>query len=209
MNDITSRTLPGLYDPALDHDSCGVGFVANIKGRKSRKIIDQGLTVLANLTHRGAVGADPLAGDGAGILIQIPDAFFRAEAADLGIELPQLGHYAVGMVFPSAGQRRPDARRRLAYRADRARKEWNLWDGGTSRLIHRASARVSGASSRASGRYSSGAAVGSQTTTHSSASCSWHGSSHSPSYAAGFLTSSTTASSTYHRCRLARSRTKA
>ena len=99
MNDITSRTLPGLYDPALDHDSCGVGFVANIKGRKSRKIIDQGLTVLANLTHRGAVGADPLAGDGAGILIQIPDAFFRAEAADLGIELPQPGHYAVGMVF--------------------------------------------------------------------------------------------------------------
>ena len=89
----------GLYDPAFDHDSCGVGFVADIKGRKSHQIIEQGLTVLANLTHRGAVGADPLAGDGAGMLIQMPDAFFRAEADDLGIELPPPGHYAVGMVF--------------------------------------------------------------------------------------------------------------
>jgi glutamate synthase (NADPH/NADH) large chain len=89
----------GLYDPASGRDSCGVGFVADIKGRKSRRIIDQGLTVLANLTHRGAVGADPLAGDGAGLLMQLPDAFFRAEAADLGIDLPPEGHYGVGMVF--------------------------------------------------------------------------------------------------------------
>ncbi|NQV06160.1 glutamate synthase large subunit, partial [bacterium] len=89
----------GLYDPSLDHDSCGIGFVADVKGRKSRQIIEQGLAVLENLTHRGAEGADPLAGDGAGMLLQIPDEFLRAEAADLGIDLPPAGHYAVGMVF--------------------------------------------------------------------------------------------------------------
>ncbi|MCJ7780964.1 MAG: glutamate synthase large subunit, partial [Acidimicrobiia bacterium] len=89
----------GLYDPARDHDACGIGFVANIKGHKSHEIIDQGLTVLANLTHRGAVGADPLAGDGAGMLLQIPDGFFRPEMAEQGIVLPERGHYGVGMVF--------------------------------------------------------------------------------------------------------------
>jgi glutamate synthase (NADPH/NADH) large chain len=89
----------GLYDPALDHDSCGIGFVADIKGRPSHEIITQGQTVLTNLTHRGAVGADPLAGDGAGMLIQIPDSFFRAEGESLGIDLPEAGHYGVGMVF--------------------------------------------------------------------------------------------------------------
>ncbi|MDF1528774.1 MAG: hypothetical protein P1R74_06560, partial [Sedimenticola sp.] len=71
-------TKQGLYDPRNEHDACGVGFVANIKGRKSRKIVEQGLEILERLTHRGAVGADPRAGDGAGILIQIPDVFFRA-----------------------------------------------------------------------------------------------------------------------------------
>ena len=73
-------TLPprqGLYDPANEHDACGVGFVANVKGRKSHGIIRQGLQILENLTHRGAVGADPLAGDGAGILMQVPDRFLR------------------------------------------------------------------------------------------------------------------------------------
>ena len=89
----------GLYHPALDHDSCGIGFVADIKGRKSHQIITQGLTVLANLTHRGAVGADPLAGDGAGMLLQIPDAFFRSEMANLGIDLPDPGDYGVGQIF--------------------------------------------------------------------------------------------------------------
>ena len=97
--DIHPAPLEGLYDPARDHDACGIGFVANIKGRKSHEIIDQGLTVLANLTHRGAVGADPLAGDGAGMLLQIPDGFFRPEMAEQGIALPERGHYGVGMVF--------------------------------------------------------------------------------------------------------------
>ena len=86
----------GLYDPANEHDACGVGFVADIKGRKSHDIIEQGLTILDRLTHRGAVGADPKAGDGAGMLMQIPDAFFRAV---VDFELPPAGHYAVGMAF--------------------------------------------------------------------------------------------------------------
>jgi glutamate synthase (NADPH/NADH) large chain len=95
-------TLPakqGLYDPANEHDACGVGFVANVKGRKSHEIVRQGLNILENLTHRGAVGADPRAGDGAGILIQIPDAFLRACCEDLGITLPEPENYGVGMVF--------------------------------------------------------------------------------------------------------------
>jgi len=86
----------GLYDPAREHDACGVGFVADISGRKSRGIIADGLEVLNNMSHRGAVGADPTAGDGAGILLQLPHRFFRREA---GFELPQAGDYAVGMAF--------------------------------------------------------------------------------------------------------------
>ncbi|MGE5546316.1 MAG: glutamate synthase large subunit [Solirubrobacterales bacterium] len=91
--------VQGLYDPRYEHDACGVGFIADIKNRKSHDIIRQGLEILKNLTHRGAVGADPLAGDGAGILIQMPDAFLRAEAAELGITLPEPGAYAAGTVF--------------------------------------------------------------------------------------------------------------
>jgi glutamate synthase (NADPH/NADH) large chain len=86
----------GLYDPAHERDSCGVGFVCHIKNQKSHTIVKQGLGILERLTHRGAVGADPKAGDGAGILVQIPDAFFRAA---VGFELPPPGHYGVGMVF--------------------------------------------------------------------------------------------------------------
>jgi glutamate synthase (NADPH/NADH) large chain len=99
---MTTGTLPppqGLYDPANEHDACGVGFVANVKGCKSHEIVRQGLTILENLTHRGAVGADPKAGDGAGILIQIPDDFLRACCVDLGIKLPEPEHYGVGMMF--------------------------------------------------------------------------------------------------------------
>jgi len=89
----------GLYDPANEHDACGVGFVAHIKGQKSHSIIQQGLLILKNLDHRGAVGADPLMGDGAGILIQIPDQFLREEMARQGVTLPRAGDYGVGMVF--------------------------------------------------------------------------------------------------------------
>jgi len=89
----------GLYDPANEHDACGIGFVAHIKGRKSHDIVQQGLKILVNLDHRGAVGADPLVGDGAGILIQMPDALLREEATRLGFALPEFGAYAVGMFF--------------------------------------------------------------------------------------------------------------
>ena len=89
----------GLYQPSQEHDACGVGFVANIKGRKSHAIIQQGLKILENLDHRGAVGADKLMGDGAGILIQIPDELYRADLAQRGIALPPVGEYGVMMVF--------------------------------------------------------------------------------------------------------------
>ena len=97
----------GLYDPALDHDACGVGFVADLKGRKSHRIIKFGLESLVNLTHRGAVGADPDAGDGAGLLAQIPHAFLKEECAKIGFELPEAGHYGVGHIFmPQDPERR-------------------------------------------------------------------------------------------------------
>ncbi|HEY5561763.1 MAG TPA: glutamate synthase large subunit [Clostridiaceae bacterium] len=89
----------GMYDSSLEKDSCGVGFVANIKGEKSHDIVKKGIQVLVNLTHRGAVGSDPNTGDGAGIMVQIPDEFFRISCDNLGIELPKLGEYGVGMVF--------------------------------------------------------------------------------------------------------------
>jgi glutamate synthase (NADPH/NADH) large chain len=89
----------GLYDPANEHDACGVGFVAHIKGEKSHAIVQQGLKILENLDHRGAVGADKLMGDGAGILIQLPDALYREEMGKQGVELPPPGEYGVGMIF--------------------------------------------------------------------------------------------------------------
>ncbi|MFZ9963455.1 MAG: hypothetical protein ACO3FP_08965, partial [Burkholderiales bacterium] len=88
----------GLYNPSNEHDACGVGFVAHIKGERSHEIVQQGLQVLDNLTHRGATGFDPLLGDGAGILVQMPDAFFRG-LTDLGFDLPKEESYGVGMVF--------------------------------------------------------------------------------------------------------------
>ncbi len=89
----------GLYDPRNEHDACGVGFVVNIKGRKSHDIIQRGLQILVNLDHRGAVGADPLVGDGAGCLIQMPDALLRDWADRAGVVLPPEGKYAVAMCF--------------------------------------------------------------------------------------------------------------
>ncbi len=98
----------GLYDPHNEHDACGVGFIVNIKGHQSHDIINQGLEILKNITHRGAVGADPLAGDGAGILIQTPDTFLREECkACFATPLPPLGEYGVGMIFlPRAAENR-------------------------------------------------------------------------------------------------------
>ncbi len=99
---MSNSSLPeqqGLYDPQHERDACGVGFVAHIKGQASHERVSEGLQILENLTHRGAVGADPLAGDGAGILIQIPDAFLRKAAAKNKVALPAAGEYGVGMLF--------------------------------------------------------------------------------------------------------------
>ncbi len=97
--EVETATAEGLYDPANEHDACGVGFVAHIKGQRSHGIVTQGLKILENLDHRGAVGADKLMGDGAGILIQIPDEYYRAEMTNQGIDLPPPGEYGVGMIF--------------------------------------------------------------------------------------------------------------
>ena len=108
-SDYTPRLVKqGLYDPSFEHDACGVGLVANIKGVKSHKIISQGLEVLINLGHRGACGADPETGDGAGLLIQMPHDFLVERCGELGIPLPGYGDYGVGMVFlpQDAEQRR-------------------------------------------------------------------------------------------------------
>jgi glutamate synthase (NADPH) large chain len=89
----------GLYDPQHEKDSCGIGFVVNIKGQQSHQIVEQGLQILENLTHRGAQGCDPCTGDGAGILLQVPHAFLKRAAGDSGVELPNAGEYGVGVVF--------------------------------------------------------------------------------------------------------------
>ncbi len=109
MNPLKDLARWGLYSPETEHDSCGVGVVANIKGHKSHRIIEEGFEVLINLGHRGACGRDPETGDGAGILIQTPHEFFRRECRALGLELPLEGEYGVGMVFmppqPAAKQK--------------------------------------------------------------------------------------------------------
>src|SRR3990170_4414208 len=115
-----SLPAQGLYNPENEHDACGVGFVAHIKGKKSHTIVEQGLTVLKNLTHRGAVGWDPKLSDGAGLLIQIPDRFLRAEMAAQGVALPPVGQYGVGIVFLP---RDPASRFACEYEIERAIKD--------------------------------------------------------------------------------------
>ena len=100
-----SKTTPtklakvGLYDPKHEHDACGLGFIANFKGKKSHKIIQDGIKILENLEHRGATGSDPLMGDGAGMLTQIPHKFFKEECKKIGFNIPEPGHYSVGFFF--------------------------------------------------------------------------------------------------------------
>src|SRR5947208_153157 len=89
----------GLYDPRDEHDACGVGFVVDIKGRQSHGVIEKGLQVLLNLLHRGACGCEANTGDGAGVLVQMPDRFLRKATADLGFALPSPGRYGAGLVF--------------------------------------------------------------------------------------------------------------
>ena len=97
--EIAHLTQHGLYAAGHEHDACGLGFVAHIQGEKRHDIVAQALKILENIDHRGAVGADKLMGDGAGILIQIPDALYRQEMAAQGVVLPPAGEYGVGMIF--------------------------------------------------------------------------------------------------------------
>jgi glutamate synthase (NADPH/NADH) large chain len=110
----------GLYDSSLEHDACGIGLVASVKGQASHEIISEALQILKNLDHRGAVGADPLCGDGSGILIQIPDQFLRSEMAKQNVMLPQPGDYGVGMVFLP---REPASRRACEQELERTIRE--------------------------------------------------------------------------------------
>ena len=95
MESLPNQQRQGLYEPAFEHDNCGVGFIVNIKGRKSHEIVRNGIQILLNLAHRGATGSDPDTGDGAGILVQIPDEFFRKELQKQQIDLPTVGRYGV------------------------------------------------------------------------------------------------------------------
>ncbi len=105
----------GLYDPGFEHDACGIGFLVDVNGNKSNEIIRQALTVLQNLAHRGATGSEPNTGDGAGILLQVPDAFFRKVTRSTGIKLPAPGHYGVGVLFlPKATDQRQVYERHFA-----------------------------------------------------------------------------------------------
>ena len=99
MDPLKELAKNGLYSPEQEHDACGVGVVANIKGEKTNQIIEEGVRVLINLGHRGAAGRDPETGDGAGMLIQMPAKLFEREAPLLGIDLPAAGQYGVGMVL--------------------------------------------------------------------------------------------------------------
>ncbi len=96
---ITNQPNRGLYDPAYEHDACGVGFVVDIKGRKSHKTVENALTILKNLIHRGACGCDENTGDGVGMLTQLPHKFFLRVCKEIGIELPEYGYYGAGMIF--------------------------------------------------------------------------------------------------------------
>ncbi|HQS50424.1 MAG: glutamate synthase large subunit [Sphingobacteriales bacterium 17-39-43] len=116
----TDNQTQGLYDPSMEHDACGVGFIANIKGKKSHKIVSDALTILENMEHRGACGCDPDSGDGAGILIQIPHEFFKQEALKLNIRLEKAGSYGVGMLFfPKKATIKEECRRAIGKAADK------------------------------------------------------------------------------------------
>ena len=139
-------TGPGLYDSQYEHDACGVGFVADLSGRKTHHTVAQALTVLRNLDHRGAKGSDPDTGDGAGILTQMPDALFRASC---GFDLPAAGSYAAGLVFLPTDAARVRAGAGGGRRTGRARRDWPSSAGGMSRTTPRTAARARGPRCRA------------------------------------------------------------
>src|ERR1700732_564082 len=128
----------GLYDPRNEHDSCGVGFVVDLKNRKSHDIVQKALQILINLEHRGACGCEANTGDGAGVLIQMPDRFLRKAAAALGFALPPPGQYAAGLVFLPRGQSEREQLRQLIERVVSAEGHavlgWRVVPGDDSTL---------------------------------------------------------------------------
>ena len=153
---IPARRPPqGLYDPALDKDACGVGFIADIKGRKSHQIVEDGLSILCNLEHRGAVGADPRMGDGAGILVQIPHKFFAKKAAELGFTLPDARRIRRRPIVHAARRQLAADHPRHLRRDDRARGARPCSAGATCRPTIRRSANRSSRPSRCTCRCSS------------------------------------------------------
>src|SRR5262245_43027844 len=112
----SAPSATGLYDPRNEHDACGVGFVVDIKGRKSHAVVEKGLQILLNLLHRGACGCEANTGDGAGVLVQMPDRFLRKATADLGFTLPPAGRYGSGLVFLPKAQGDRDRLRSLIER---------------------------------------------------------------------------------------------
>ena len=109
MHSSTPPGAAGLYDPSYEHDACGIALVAKLRGEASHAVVEKALDALENLEHRGAEGADPSTGDGAGILLQIPDTFFRAVA---GVELPAPGLYGIGVLLSPDRPRAADRARR-------------------------------------------------------------------------------------------------
>ncbi|HMA64882.1 MAG: hypothetical protein ACM31E_06100, partial [Fibrobacterota bacterium] len=103
----------GLYDPFYEHDSCGVGFVVNVNGERSHQIVIDGITILKNLAHRGAIGGDSKTGDGAGMLLQIPHDFFVKESKKLGFNLPEEGTYGVAKLFLPMDPAKRDTTRKI------------------------------------------------------------------------------------------------
>ena len=151
MSATTADGMPepqGLYDPAHEHDACGVGFVVDIKGRKSHAIVSQALQVLKNLQHRGACGCEVNTGDGAGILIQMPHAFLARECGALGIALPAPGQYGVGLVFLPRDAAQAARCRALFETHRRARKARRSSAGARCRPTTRRSGRARARPSR-------------------------------------------------------------
>ena len=121
MTHDSDRGYPGLIDPAVSRAACGVGLIADLSGRRSHQTVSDGLTILENLAHRGAKNADPLTGDGSGILLPIADEFFRPIARATGIALPSQGNYAIGSVFLPPNPDEADGCRRLVEEVARGR----------------------------------------------------------------------------------------
>ncbi len=195
----------GMYDPAQEHDACGVGFVVNIRGEKSHQIVRSGLEILVNLTHRGACGCDPLTGDGAGILTQMPHEFFAAKAAEAGFELPAAGRVRHRHHLSAANRTTNASGARSGSKRSRPTKGKSCSAGATCRSTTTCWDARPATSNRSSGRSSSAAASRPRPTCSSGNCTSFASGSRSTSAPASWSRSSTVTSPA---CRRGSSSTK-